>query len=107
VTGRPAAATRGPGADGNAMTCAGCGAALHPKPGSRRMRYCGSACRQAAYRAKKSAGRREAAGVTISRSASALPLELVGRGFRWPRAGAPKIAAIVQVIIAIEVGGDE
>jgi hypothetical protein len=45
--------------NGNAATCANCGAPLSPRPGSRRQRYCGDACRQIAFRAKKWASRYE------------------------------------------------
>ena len=44
---------------GNDTSCANCGKRLCPKRGSRRMRFCGSACRQAAFRAKKWASRYE------------------------------------------------
>ena len=47
------------GRAGNDTSCANCGRRLHPKRGSRRMRFCGSACRQAAFRAKKWASRYE------------------------------------------------
>ena len=43
------------GRAGNGVTCDASGAPLAPKPGSRRQRYCGSACRQARYRARKRA----------------------------------------------------
>jgi hypothetical protein len=38
---------------GNDQSRASCGKRLYPKRGSRRMRFCGSACRQAAFHAKK------------------------------------------------------
>jgi hypothetical protein len=41
------------GRAGNAISCATCGKQLCPKRGSRRMRFCGVACRQSAFRAKK------------------------------------------------------
>ena len=47
------------GRAGNDTSCANCGKRLCPKRGSRRMRFCGSACRQAAFRAKKWASRYE------------------------------------------------
>jgi hypothetical protein len=52
------------GRAGNAITCATCGKRLCPKRGSRRMRFCGVACRQSAFCAKKWAWR--TAAVTIS-----------------------------------------
>ena len=42
---------------GNDLSCATCGKRLSPKRGSRRMRFCGVACRQSAFRAKKWASR--------------------------------------------------
>ena len=42
---------------GNAAACMNCGEPLHPKRGSRRQRYCGSACRQSAFRSNKWAAR--------------------------------------------------
>jgi hypothetical protein len=47
------------GRAGNNIICATCGKRLSPKRGSRRMRFCGSACRQSAFRAKKWARRYE------------------------------------------------
>jgi hypothetical protein len=41
------------GRAGNEMSCASCGKRLYPKRGSRRMRFCGVACRQSAFRARK------------------------------------------------------
>jgi hypothetical protein len=41
------------GRGGNGTFCANCDKPLRPKRGSRRMRFCCSACRQAAFRAKK------------------------------------------------------
>jgi hypothetical protein len=41
------------GRAGNDLSCATCGKRLSPKWGSRRMRFCGVACRQSAFRAKK------------------------------------------------------
>ena len=41
------------GRAGNEMSCASCGKRLYPKRGSRRMRFCGVACRQSALRARK------------------------------------------------------
>jgi hypothetical protein len=35
---------------GNAAACERCGKPLHPKPGSRRQRFCNDACRQAHHR---------------------------------------------------------
>jgi sRNA-binding protein len=55
------------GRAGNEMSCASCGKRLYPKRGSRRMRFCGVACRQSALRARKWASRYRRAGpVTIS-----------------------------------------
>ena len=45
------------GRAGNDISCATCGKRLRPKRGSRRMRFCGVACRQSAFRAKKWASR--------------------------------------------------
>jgi hypothetical protein len=42
---------------GNDTSCANCGKRLCPKRGSRRMRFCGVACRQSAFRARKWASR--------------------------------------------------
>jgi hypothetical protein len=47
------------GRAGNDLSCAKCGKRLHPKRGSRRMRFCSGACRQSAFRAKKWASRYE------------------------------------------------
>ena len=47
------------GRAGNDITCANCDKRLRPKRGSRRMRFCGVACRQSAFRAKKWASRYE------------------------------------------------
>jgi hypothetical protein len=47
------------GRAGNDIRCANCGKRLCPKRGSRRMRFCGVACRQSAFRAKKWASRYE------------------------------------------------
>ena len=47
------------GRAGNEMSCASCGKRLYPKRGSRRMRFCGVACRQSALRARKWASRYE------------------------------------------------
>jgi hypothetical protein len=47
------------GRAGNDMSCATCGKRLSPKRGSRRMRFCCGACRQAAFRAKKWTSRYE------------------------------------------------
>jgi hypothetical protein len=47
------------GRAGNDTNCAHCGKRLRPKRGSRRMRFCGSGCRQSAFRAKKWACRYE------------------------------------------------
>jgi hypothetical protein len=44
---------------GNDTSCANCGKRLCPKRGSRRMRFCGIACRQSAFRARKWASRYE------------------------------------------------
>lgn len=41
------------GRAGNDISCATCGKRLSPKRGSRRMRFCGIACRQSAFRARK------------------------------------------------------
>jgi hypothetical protein len=41
------------GRAGNEMSCASCGKRLYPKRGSRRMRFCGVACRQSALRATR------------------------------------------------------
>jgi hypothetical protein len=89
---------------GDDASCDACGTPLAPKPGSRRQRYCGSACRQAAYRARKRAGRCETPRVTISRLARPTPLELVGHGHRWPSARRIEIAAIID-IVEREIGG--
>jgi hypothetical protein len=45
------------GRAGNDVNCANCGERLCPKRASRRMRFCGVACRQSAFRAKKWASR--------------------------------------------------
>ena len=45
------------GRAGNDISCATCGKRLCPKRGSRRMRFCGVACRQSAFREKKWASR--------------------------------------------------
>jgi hypothetical protein len=45
------------GRAGNDTSCANCGKRLCPKRGSRRMRFCGVACRQSAFRARKWASR--------------------------------------------------
>ena len=50
------------GRAGNDISCATCGKRLCPKRGSRRMRFCGVACRQIAFRAKKWASRYEGPG---------------------------------------------
>jgi hypothetical protein len=50
------------GRAGNDISCATCGKRLCPKRGSRRMRFCGVACRQSAFRAKKWASRYEGPG---------------------------------------------
>jgi hypothetical protein len=50
------------GRAGNGLSCANCGKRLHPKRGSRRMRFCSVACRQSAFRAKKWASRYEGRG---------------------------------------------
>jgi hypothetical protein len=47
------------GRAGNDTSCANCGKRLCPKRGSRRMRFCGVACRQSAFRAAKWASRYE------------------------------------------------
>jgi hypothetical protein len=47
------------GRAGNEMSCANCGKPLYAKRGSRRMRFCGVACRQSAFRSKKWASRYE------------------------------------------------
>ncbi len=51
---------------GNDISCANCGKRLYPKRGSRRMRFCGGACRQSAFRAKKWASRYEVPGALRS-----------------------------------------
>ncbi len=45
--------------NGNALACATCGKAIVPKPGSRRQKYCTSACKFKAFRSKKWAERYE------------------------------------------------
>ena len=40
------------GCAGNDTSCANCGKRLRPKRASRRMRFCGDACRQSAFRAE-------------------------------------------------------
>jgi hypothetical protein len=47
------------GRAGNGTSCAACGRRLHPRRGSRRMRFCSGGCRQSAFRAKKWASRYE------------------------------------------------
>jgi len=47
------------GRAGNDTSCANCGKRLCPKRGSRRMRFCGVACRRSAFRARKWASRYE------------------------------------------------
>jgi len=95
------------GRAGNGVTCDACGAPLAPKPGSRRQRYCGSACRQARYRARKRARRCKTPAVTIKRLASpaALPVEIVGGGFRWAGSARPEITTLIDTIINTEIGG--
>lgn len=44
---------RAPGRAGNAFCCENCGKPLRPKRGSRRQRFCCSACRKTAFRARK------------------------------------------------------
>jgi hypothetical protein len=89
------------GRGGNAATCASCGVALHPKRRCRPQEYCGPACRQAAYRARKRAGGCTTAGVTINQA----PLELLGHGHHWPDAHRPGIGTVIHIIVAREVGG--
>ena len=43
--------------NGNALACAACGKPIVPKPGSRRQKYCTSACKFKAFRSKKWASR--------------------------------------------------
>jgi hypothetical protein len=73
---------------GNAARCEHCGNPLRPKPGSRRQRFCGDVCRQAAHRAnRKAVHSKNPAGVhldpstDLSRSKSVEPVE-VERGDR-------------------------
>jgi len=91
------------GRGGNAQNCAACGVPLDPAPGSRRQLYCGSACRQTAYRARKRSGRCQVPRVTINPLSTA-PLEVVGRGFRWPGT-MPHDPAVIRAIVDQEVGG--
>ena len=87
---------------GDGVSCDACGTPLAPKPGSRRQRYCGSACRQPRYRVRKRAGGCTTASVTINRLANP-PLELLGRGYRWPRAARSEIAGTIHSIITSEL----
>jgi hypothetical protein len=88
---------------GNGVSCDACRTPIAPKPGSRRQRYCCSACRQARYRARKRVGRCQTPRVTIDCS---VPLELVGHGFRWPDAARrSEIVAVIHNIVTTEAGG--
>jgi len=87
---------------GNGVSYDACGTPLASKPGSRRQRYCGSACRQAGYRARKRAGRCTTASVTSNRLANP-PLELLGRRHRWPGAARREIAGTIHSIITSEL----
>jgi predicted nucleic acid-binding Zn ribbon protein len=51
---------QGRGRVGNGVHCLVCSAALDPKRGSRRQRFCSNACRQSAFRSKKWGRRRKA-----------------------------------------------
>jgi hypothetical protein len=84
------------------VSCDVCGPRVHSKPGFRR--FCCSAWRQAAYRARKRPGGCETPRVTINCAARPAPLELVGRGHRWPDARWIEIAAIIDIVDR-EIGG--
>jgi hypothetical protein len=88
------------GRAGNAAICTACSAPLHPKPGSRRQRYCGAACRQAGHRrALKRAGQ---AKVPLSRSteisppiSSSVPMVFTDQ--------VPRVNAVPRAVIEVEL----
>jgi hypothetical protein len=109
--------------NGNARTCAACGAALKPKRGSRRQRYCGFECRDRARRdrnfsafgaTRKGSGHlgqaiprsvQNSSEISSSRKGEnagrAFPINLVG-GYRWPgRNGVD--AELARTIVRIEI----
>jgi hypothetical protein len=102
--------------NGNARTCASCGAAMKPKRGSRRQRFCDSQCRSRARRERNFSatghtGQRAARSAKIFPAISntrkgenagrAFPINLVG-GYRWP--GRNRFdAELARTIVRIEI----
>jgi hypothetical protein len=102
--------------NGNARTCASCGATMKPKRGSRRQRFCDAQCRSRARRERNFSATGHT-GQGAARSAKifpaisntrkgentgrAYPINLVG-GYRWPgRNGFD--AELARTIVRIEI----
>jgi hypothetical protein len=108
------------GRAGNGVHCLVCSATLNPNRASRRQRYCSSACRQQAFRAKKWARRykgpdplRSARNNTVASTAcragfgDLTPVKILGRAFRWPGAARPEITTLIHSIITSEIGAPD
>jgi hypothetical protein len=102
--------------NGNARTCASCGATIKPKRGSRRQRYCDARCRSLARRERNFSatghtGQGAARSVKISPAISntrkgenagrGFPINFVG-GYRWPRRKGVD-AELARTILRIEI----
>jgi hypothetical protein len=101
---------------GNASSCARCGTPLRPKHASRRQRYCSYRCRDTARRERNFAVRpvqnnalnpMACKGDIADRaSALAMPIELLGHGYRWPRPTDNEARTeLIARVIAAEIGG--
>jgi hypothetical protein len=106
------------GRAGNGAHCLVCSATLNPNRASRQQRYCSSACRQRAFRAKKWVRRykipdplrsawnnRFASTACRAGFGDLAPVEILGRAFRWPGSARPERAAVIRNIIDREIGG--
>jgi hypothetical protein len=102
--------------NGNAHTCASCGAKMKPKRGSRRLRYCSARCRSQGRRERNFSatghtGQGAARSVKNSLAKSdthkgenagrAFPINLLG-GYRWPGQEALD-AELVRKIVQSEI----